>query len=119
MKLVVMKFGGSSVADNKKLKNVAKKTTDFLKKYKKVVVILSAQGKMTDSLLQQAKELSDNPNKRELDMLLSVGEQISCSKFAILLQEMGYKAISLTGWQSRNYYKFRIYRCKNKRHIYR
>ncbi len=100
MKLVVIKFGGTSLADNDKLKIAAKKTISFLEKNDRVVVIVSAQGKTTDELLKQAKELSVEPNKRELDMLLSTGEQISCSKFAILLNEMGYSAVSLTGWQT-------------------
>ena len=100
MKLVVIKFGGTSLADNDKLKIAAKKTISFLEKNDRVVVIVSAQGKTTDELLKQAKELSVEPNKRELDMLLSIGEQISCSKFAILLNEMGYSTVSLTGWQT-------------------
>ena len=100
MNIVVIKFGGSSLADNEKLLIAAKKTISFLNEDKKVVVIVSAQGKTTDELLKQAKELSKEPNKRELDMLVSTGEQISCAKFAILLNEMGYKATSLTGWQA-------------------
>ncbi len=100
MKLVVIKFGGTCLADNEKLKIAAKKTISFLEENDRVVVIVSAQGKTTDELLKQAKELSLEPNKRELDMLLSTGEQISCSKFAILLNEMGYSVVSLTGWQT-------------------
>ena len=100
MKLVVIKFGGTSLADNENLKIAAKKTISFLEENDRVVVITSAQGKTTDELLWQAKELSKEPNKRELDMLLSTGEQMSCAKFAILLNEMGYKATSLTGWQT-------------------
>ena len=96
----VIKFGGSSLANDENLRKAAQKTIQFLKEDKKVVVILSAQGKTTDTLLTEAKKLSNNPNKRELDMLVSVGEQISISKFAILLNEMGYKAISLTGEQA-------------------
>lgn len=98
--ITVMKFGGSSLSDNEKLKQAAKRTISFLEQGKKAVVIVSAQGKTTDKLLGEAKELAKEPNKRELDMLVSTGEQMSCSKFAILLQEMGYKAISLTGWQA-------------------
>ena len=99
--ITVMKFGGSSLSNNEKLKQAAKRTISFLEQGKKAVVIVSAQGKTTDKLLGEAKELAKEPNKRELDMLVSTGEQMSCSKFAILLQEMGYKAISLTGWQAR------------------
>lgn len=100
MNLVVLKFGGSSLADNEKLKLAAQRVSNFLTLGKKIVVIVSAQGKTTDKLINEAKELSLDPNKRELDMLMSVGEQISCSKFSILLQEMGYKATSLLGWQA-------------------
>lgn len=100
MEIKVIKFGGSSVANDDNLKKAAQKTVQFLQEGQKVVAILSAQGKMTDTLLTEAKRLSENPNKRELDMLISVGEQISISKFAILLNEMGYKAISLTGEQA-------------------
>lgn len=99
MDIVVCKFGGSSLANNNRLKQVANRIISVVNSGKKAVVILSAQGKTTDKLLNQAKQLSKNINKRELDMLLSVGEQISCSKEAILLSEMGYKAVSLTGWQ--------------------
>lgn len=101
-----MKFGGSSLADNEKLKKVAFKIMSFINQGKKAVVIVSAQGKTTDNLLKQAYELSPSPNKRELDMLASVGEQISCAKLAILLQELGVYAISLTRTTSRNYNNF-------------
>lgn len=100
MDIVVLKFGGSSLADDNAMKLAAHKVTSFLNKGKKVVVVVSAQGKMTNQLIEEAKTLNNNPSKRELDMLLSCGEQISCSKFALLLQEMGYRAISLTGWQA-------------------
>ena len=98
--IVVLKFGGSSVSDNNKLKIVANKIISEYKKNNKVVVVLSAQGKATDRLIEEANELSDNISKRELDVLLSCGEQISISKLAILLNSLGYKAISLTGWQA-------------------
>lgn len=100
MDIKVIKFGGSSLSNDENLRKAAHKTMQFLKKGQKVVAILSAQGKTTDALLAAAKHLSSKPNKRELDMLVSVGEQISISKFAILLNEMGYQAISLTGEQA-------------------
>ena len=100
MDTIVMKFGGSSVADNDKLKLVANKIIDLYDKNNNIVVILSAQGKTTDKLIQEAMELSKNTEDREMDMLLSSGEQISIAKLSILLNEMGYKAISLTGWQA-------------------
>lgn len=100
MNITVVKFGGSSVSNDENLKKAAKKTIQFLEKGQKVVAVLSAQGNTTDNLLLEAQRLSKNPNKRELDVLASVGEQISISKFAILLTELGYSAISLTGWQA-------------------
>lgn len=98
--IIVLKFGGSSISDNDKLKIVANKIINEYKKKKKVVVIVSAQGKTTDRLIEEANELSNNISKRELDVLLSCGEQISISKLAILLNSLGYNAISLTGWQA-------------------
>lgn len=100
MDTIVMKFGGSSVADNDKLKIVANKVIDLYNKNNNIVVILSAQGKTTDKLIGEALELSKNTKDREMDMLLSCGEQISIAKLSILLNEMGYNAISLTGWQA-------------------
>lgn len=100
MDTIVLKFGGSSLADNEKLKNVANKIIELYKKEYNIVVIVSAQGKTTDKLLAEAKELSETPNKRELDVLLSSGEQISAAKLSILLNKMGYDSISLTGWQA-------------------
>ena len=100
MDTIVLKFGGSSVADNEKLKMVASKTIKLYEEENNIVVVVSAQGKTTDDLIKQAEELSVNPNKREMDMLLSVGEQISAAKLSILFNDLGYDAISLTGWQA-------------------
>ncbi len=100
MDTIVMKFGGSSVADNEKLKIVANRIIDLYNKNNNIVAILSAQGKTTDKLIAEAQELSKNTEDREMDMLLSTGEQISIAKLSILLNEMGYKSISLTGWQA-------------------
>lgn len=100
METIVLKFGGSSLADNIKLNIVANKIIDFYNKNNKVIVVVSAQGKTTDNLIKEAKELSYEPDKREMDVLLSTGEQISISKLSILLNRLGYRAISLTGWQA-------------------
>lgn len=113
MDTIVMKFGGSSVANNDRLKLVAQKIINMYNKENNIVVILSAQGKTTDKLINEAstiieenknfgiKDPSLNPEIfREMDMLLSSGEQISISKLSMLLNNMGYKAISLTGWQA-------------------
>ncbi len=105
METVVLKFGGSSVADNIKLNIVAKKIKEYVDKKDKVIVVVSAQGKTTDKLLKEARELSNVPNERELDTLLSSGEQISIAKLSILLNRLEIPAISLTGWQARYYDK--------------
>lgn len=100
MNTVVLKFGGTSVADNIKLNVVAEKVISIKKKAKNVVVVVSAQGKTTNQLIKEAQELSAIPKEREMDMLLSTGEQITASKLSILLNRKGYPAISLTGWQA-------------------
>lgn len=99
MGIVVQKFGGSSVATTEKLKKVCSHITNEFKKGNNVAVIVSAQGKTTDRLITEEKEITISPNKREHDVLVSTGEQITISKLSIMLNEMGYKAISLTGWQ--------------------
>lgn len=103
MDTVVLKFGGSSVADNIKLNIVAEKIRDFYDENKKIVVVVSAQGKTTDELIKEAMSLSSVPNERELDVLLSSGEQMSMAKLAILLNRLGMRAISLTRLASWNY----------------
>ena len=100
MNTIVLKFGGSSVADNIKLNVVAQKIISLKKEAKNIVVVVSAQGKTTDRLIKEAQELSAVPNEREMDMLLSTGEQVTISKLSILLNRMGHPAISLTGWQA-------------------
>ena len=99
MGIVVQKFGGSSVATTEKLKKVCGHITNEFEKGNNVSVIVSAQGKTTDRLISEEKEITISPNKREHDVLVSTGEQITISKLSIMLNEMGYKAISLTGWQ--------------------
>ena len=100
MDTIVLKFGGSSVADNIKLNIVAEKIKDFYNQNKRIVVVVSAQGKTTDGLIKEALSLSSVPNERELDVLLSSGEQISMAKLAILLNRLEIPAVSLTGWQA-------------------
>lgn len=99
MGIVVLKFGGTSVADKDKLLNVCKHIIKEYEANNKVVVVVSAQGKTTDMLVLEEKEISNTPDKREHDVLLSTGEQITISKLAIYLKELGYDAISYTGWQ--------------------
>ena len=100
MALIVQKFGGSSVANADRVRNVARIITETYKKGNSVVVVLSAQGDTTDDLIAKAQELNPNASKREMDMLLSTGEQISCSLCAMAIEAMGYPVVSLTGWQA-------------------
>ena len=99
MNIVVQKFGGSSVADVEKLEHVSDHIIGEVKKGNKVVVVVSAQGKTTDKLIQEELEITKKPNKREHDVLVSTGEQITIAKLSMMLNEKGYKAVSLTGWQ--------------------
>ncbi|NMA96419.1 MAG: aspartate kinase [Clostridiales bacterium] len=99
MGIVVQKFGGSSVADAQKIINIAKRIIETYDEGNKVVVVVSAQGDTTDALIEKAKEISSKPPKREMDMLLSTGEQISISLLAMAIAELGYKSVSLTGAQ--------------------
>ena len=100
MALIVQKFGGSSVADAEKLRNVARIITDTYKQGNSVVAVLSAQGDTTDDLIEKAAEINPSASKRELDMLLSTGEQISCSLCAMAIEALGCPVVSLTGWQA-------------------
>lgn len=99
MGLIVQKFGGSSVANAERVMNVANRIVDTYKQGNSVVVVVSAQGDTTDDLIEKAKEINPNASKREMDMLLSTGEQISISLLAMAIQKLGYPVISLTGWQ--------------------
>ena len=98
--MLVLKFGGSSVGSVEKMKKIAAKIAAIKKKEKDLVVVVSAMGKTTNSLVELAKEAVANPSKREMDMLLSTGEQVSISLLALILNDMGVKAISLTGFQA-------------------
>ena len=100
MALIVQKFGGSSVADADRVRNVARIVTETYRKGHSVVVVLSAQGDTTDEFIEKSKELNPRPSRREMDMLLASGEQISVALCAMAIERMGYQAISLTGWQA-------------------
>ena len=100
MSIIVQKYGGSSVADAEKLKKIAKLIASVKEHEYDVVAVVSAMGKTTNQLLDMAKILSENPEKRELDMLLSTGERITMALLCIALNDLGIKAISLTGSQS-------------------
>ena len=99
MALIVQKFGGSSVADAAKIKRVAGIIADKYCEGNDVVVVLSAQGDTTDDLIAKAHEINEKPSKREMDMLLTTGEQISIALCAMALEKMGLPVITLTGWQ--------------------
>lgn len=99
MSLIVQKFGGSSVANAERVYNVAKIITDTYQKGNDVVVVLSAQGDTTDDLIEKAKEINPNGSKREMDMLLATGEQISIALMAMAIEKLGFPVVSLTGWQ--------------------
>lgn len=100
MGLIVMKFGGSSVADASRVMNVAGIVTEAYAQGNDVVVVVSAQGDTTDDLIEKAKEINPGANKREMDMLLTAGEQISISLLSMAIEKLGYKAVSLLGWQA-------------------
>ena len=97
--LIVKKFGGTSVANKERILNVAKRCMEDYRKGNEVVIVLSAMGKQTDVLLAQAKEINPTPSKRELDMLLTTGEQISVSLMAMALDFLGVPAVSLNAFQ--------------------
>jgi aspartate kinase len=98
--LIVMKFGGTSVADAERIKRAARRIVDKRELGNRVVAVLSARGKTTDELIAMADEVSDAPDPREMDMLLSSGERISCALCAMAINDFGHRAISLTGSQA-------------------
>src|ERR1700750_2469656 len=95
-----MKFGGTSVADAERIKRAARRIVAAREEGRRVVAVLSARGKTTDELLAMAHEVSDRPHPREMDMLLSTGERISCALAAMVINDLGHEAISLTGSQA-------------------
>ncbi|HLT39844.1 MAG TPA: aspartate kinase, partial [Enhygromyxa sp.] len=97
--IVVQKYGGSSVADVDRIKQVAARIVETRKQGKRLVVVVSAMGKTTDQLLARAREISPSPSRRELDMLLSCGERISMALLSMAVSELGFESISLTGSQ--------------------
>ena len=99
MNLIVQKFGGTSVANAERIERVAGIITETYNAGNSVAVVVSAQGDTTDELIEKAYEINPNPSKREMDVLLSTGEQITIALLAMQLEKMGYPVISLTGWQ--------------------
>src|SRR4029077_7517034 len=98
--IVVMKFGGTSVAGAEEIKRAARRIVAAREAGNRVVAVLSARGRTTDELVAQALEISERPVAREMDMLLSTGERISCALCAMAIHDMGHDAISLTGSQA-------------------
>jgi aspartate kinase len=97
---IVMKFGGTSVADAERIKRAARRIVAKREQGTRVVAVLSARGQTTDELIEMAEEVSTNPDPREMDMLLSTGERISCALCAMAINDLGHRAISLTGSQA-------------------
>ncbi|NQT28281.1 MAG: aspartate kinase [Candidatus Omnitrophica bacterium] len=98
-KLIIQKYGGSSVADVAKIEKAAQRIISYARRGNRVVVVISAMGNTTDELISLAKEINLNPSEREMDMLMSTGEQISCSLLAMAIHKRGMRAISFTGPQ--------------------
>ncbi|MEO8495063.1 MAG: aspartate kinase, partial [Planctomycetota bacterium] len=99
MPLIVQKFGGTSVADSQKILAAARKAIRAQQQGNQVVMVVSAMGKNTDLLIDLANQISDQPSAREMDMLLSTGEQVSVALMAMAIHSLGHKAVSLTGSQ--------------------
>ena len=100
MSLIVQKFGGTSVKDAQRVMNVARRVTETYAKGNSVVVVVSAQGDTTDDLIAKAREINPKASKREMDVLLATGEQISIALLAMAIEKLGYPVKSLTGWQA-------------------
>ncbi len=100
MSLIVQKFGGSSVANNERVFNVANIITNTYNKGNDVVVVVSAQGDTTDDLIEKANSINPSASRREMDMLMSAGEQMSVALLAMAIEKMGYPVVSLLGWQA-------------------
>ena len=97
--LIVKKFGGTSVADKDRIFNVAKRCIRDYEAGNDVAVVLSAMGKYTDELIAKAKDINPNPPKREMDMLFTIGEQMSVSLMAMAMVQLGVRAVSLNAFQ--------------------
>lgn len=100
MGLIVQKFGGSSVANAERVMNVASIITDTYRQGNDVIVVVSAQGDTTDDLIEKAREINPAASKREMDMLLTSGEQISIALLSMAIEKLGFPVVSLLGWQA-------------------
>ena len=117
-----MKFGGTSVADAERIERAARRIVAAREEGRRVVAVLSARGKTTDELVAMAHEVSARPHPREMDMLLSTGERISCALCAMAINDLGHAAISLTGSQAGHRHRHLAHqgahpsRCKRRAH---
>ena len=100
MALIVQKYGGSSVKDTDRIKNVAKRVAEYRQKGDQIVVVVSAMGGGTDNLIRLASEINQLPSEREMDMLLATGEQTTIALLAMALHSLDLEAVSLTGAQA-------------------
>ncbi|WP_423407589.1 aspartate kinase [Heyndrickxia sp. MSNUG] len=100
MGLIVQKFGGTSVGTVERIKNAASRTVEEMQNGNNIVVVVSAMGKTTDHLVDMANEISSAPSRREMDMLLTTGEQVTIALYSMALAQMGIEAVSYTGWQA-------------------
>ena len=122
--LIVKKFGGTSVGNKERIFNVAKRCIEDYRKGHDVVVVLSAMGKSTDELIEMAREINPSPSKREMDMLLTTGEQVSVSMMALAMGFLGVPAVSLNAFQvamhtTHRYGNARLKRIDTDRHCNR
>ena len=109
--LIVKKFGGTSVADKERIYNVARRCMEDYKAGHDVVVVLSAMGKTTDDLIELARSINPKAKQREMDMLLTTGEQVSVSLMAMALHAMDVPAVSLNAFQVTNAFHIQIWEC--------
>ena len=112
MGIVVQKFGGKLISTKENMHKIAELIIKSKNEGNSPVVVISAIGNTTDNLQSKINNITSNATKREIDVVLSAGEQISMGLLCIMLNNMGYKTISLTGRQARSTYRLRLYRCK-------
>ena len=117
--LIVKKFGGTSVANKERIYNVANRCVEEYKKGNDVVVVLSAMGKYTDELISMAEDINEKPPKREMDMLFTIGEQMSVSLMAMAFDKLGVPAVSLNAFQVAMHTTKCAWKCPPQKELYR
>lgn len=116
MGIIIQKFGGKLISSKENMYNISKIIIKAKEEGNNPVVVVSAIGNTTDKLQAKINDIKTNANKREIDVVLSAGEQISMGLLSIMLNSLGYKTISLTGSQARNTHWFKTYKCKHNRY---